>query len=444
MQPFPMELLNTILPFVISILIGALIGVDREKKKQDSKNLSSIGIRTSIFISLFGAVAAYLGQEYSPFIFLASFISIFILIISSHIYLIIRHQRIGITTEISSILLFLYGAMCTLGYIRLAIILAILTTLILTMRVHLHKIAENISDNELYDTIKFAIIAFIILPFLPNESYDNAIFGSWLPLETAHETIKSINVLNPYQIWLLVVFISGVSFLGYVLIKIFGSRSGISLTGLFGGMYSSTATSLTLASKSKSMPRVIKPFLAGIILACAISFIKTFIFIRTLNEELFLKTVLPISLMFIYLLVIGVYYMLKSPTNEQNKNKEDTSGFKTPFSLKKALQLTLFIIIALVIAKISLSFAGIELYYTIAILSAFFAIDDPIIVSTAATAGNLIDYNNAKNIVLLVTYLNMAQKAAIVYFFGNKKLFKPLATVFAGLLLVTAFGFLYL
>jgi uncharacterized membrane protein (DUF4010 family) len=439
-----LELLNTIFPFLISVLIGALIGIDREKKKQTAKNLSSIGIRTSIFISLLGAVSAYLGQEFHPAIFIVTFIILFLLITTSHIYLIIRHHRIGITTEISSLLLFLYGAMCTAGNVRLAIILAIITALVLATRVYLHDVAKNISADELYDTIKFAIIAFIILPFLPNESYDTQIFGSWLPVISGTETTHNIDVINPYQIWLLVVFISGISFAGYILVKILGNRSGISLTGFLGGLYSSTATSLTLANKSKKMPGIMKPFLAGILLACATSYIKTFIFIRALNETLFYKTLLPISLMFIYLLLAGLYFAVKTPKKEKKHNKETTIGFKTPFSLKNALSLTAFILAALIIAKISLSYAGIELYYLVAILSAFFAIDDPIIVSTAATAGSLIDYSNAKNIILLVIYLNMAQKAGIVYLFGNKKLFKPLAIVFAGLLLVTGVGFLYL
>lgn len=430
-----------IFPFIVSLVIGALIGLEREKKKIEEKNMSAIGIRTSILICLFGTLSAYLSKTYDPLIFLFGLSALLILILSSHIILVIKYKRIGLTTEISSILLFLYGAMCAFGQIQLAVILAIITALILSTRVYLHNIVNNISTRELFDTIKFAIIAFIILPFLPNISYDQQLLGSILPGAPLMEGFSDIDVLNPYRIWLLVVFVSGISFTGYILIKLFGKKVGISLTGLMGGLYSSTATSLTLANKSKEIPGTINPFVSGIVLACAISFIKTFIFIGALNEELFLKTLTPLTLMFVYLLILGLVFFFKSNKVTGNSVKK---GFKSPFSLINTIKLGSFIVAALLIAKISLMYAGVELYYIIATLSAFFAIDDPIVISTSAIAGNLMSYFDAKNIIILVTYLNMIQKVAIVYFFGNRKLVKPLALIFGGLFLVTLIGFVYL
>lgn len=434
-----MNLQDIIIPFAASILIGALIGIEREKKKQSSKNLSAVGIRSSIVISLFGAASAYLGQLISPVILLISLAAIITLTISSHIYLVAKHGLIGITTEISTILLFLYGAICVLGSVQLAVTLGILTTLILSLKGYLHGIAKNVSPREFYDTIKFAIIAFIILPFLPDRSFDQAILGPLLQ-SAPHSTIAGLDVLNPYRIWLLVVFVSGVSYAGYILVKLFGNKVGFSLSGMMGGLYSSTATSLTLAQRSKEMLKTRTPFIAGITLACAISFIKNFIFIRALNEELFIKTLIPLGLMFLYMLMAGLYMMLRTK-RETIKGEQE---IQTPFTLHKAIKLGAFIIGALLIAKITLSYARVEVYYIIATLSAFFAIDDPIIISTSTTAGSLLNMEDAKNIILLVTYLNMVQKVFIVYFFGNRKLVKPTALIFGGLLLVTLVGFIYL
>jgi len=434
-----MDLQNIVIPFAASILIGALIGIEREKNKQSASNLNAVGIRSSIVISLFGAVSAYLSQILSPIIFLISLTAIIILTIASYQYLVTKYGRIGITTEISTILLFLYGALCILGSVQLAITLGIVTTLVLSLKDYLHNIAKNVSTREFYDTIKFAIIAFIILPFLPDKNFDQTILGPLLQAANQN-TIAGLDVLNPYKIWFLVVFVSGVSYVGYILVKLFGNKVGLSLSGLMGGLYSSTATSLTLAQRSKEMLKTKIPFIAGITLACAISFIKSFIFIRALNQELFLRTLIPLSLMFIYMLGIGLYLMTQT-------KKEKTAGeqkLKTPFTLKSALKMGAFIVGALLIAKISLSYAQIEIYYIIATLSAFFAIDDPIVISTAASAGNLLNMADAKNIILLVTYLNMVQKVFIVYFFGNRKLVKPMALIFGGLLLVTLVGFIYL
>ncbi len=442
-----MDLTGLIVPFGASILIGALIGLERERKKQESQNLSAVGIRTSILIALFGSLSGYLGQIYNPAIFFASLASLIILVISSHISLIIKHDRIGITTEITTILIFLYGAMCTYGMAQLGVILAIITTLVLSLRTYLHTTIANISETELYDTLKFAIIAFIVLPFLPDQNFDGQIFGTFMPEMVSKPGIASVDVLNPYKIWLRIVFVSGISFLGYILVKVLGKKVGTSLTGLLGGFYSSTATSLALADKSKkTTSKNLNPYIAGITLAIATSFIKMFIFIRTLNEALFLRVLVPMGLMFIFLLAIGFFLMIKKTAADKvpQKKMTDDSSMETPFKLKKAVELGAFIIGALLVAKISLAYAGIELYYVVAILCSLLAIDDPIIVSTSAIAGTLIDMDNAKNIIILVIFLNAVQKAGIAWIFGNRKMVRPLLYIFAGLLLVTAAGFIYL
>lgn len=442
-----METDNIYIAFGTSLVIGALIGIEREKRKLEMGGQSAFGIRTAILVSLFGAISAYLGKEYSPFIFFFGLISILLFTFSSHLYLMTKYGRIGITTEISQLLVFIYGAMCMTGYMHFAIILGIVTAGILTVKESIHKAISKINYRELYDTIKFAIIAFIILPLLPRENYDNDLFGFFIKDRQTTEALSELNVLNPYNIWFLIVLVSGISFVGYILVKYLGKKRGIGFAGLLGGLYSSTATSLTLASKSKEMPKTTTPFVTGIVLACAISYLRTFIEIRALNEELFFRTLVPVGLMFLYLMGIGLYLFFSSKEKgggETLKTDENSTDFQTPFKLSKAIKLGGFIVAALLIAKISLSITGIEWYYAISMAMAFFAIDDPIVISTSASAGTLLSFNDAKNIILLVVYLNMVQKVAIMYFFGNKKLVKPLGVIFGGLLLVTLAGIFYL
>jgi uncharacterized membrane protein (DUF4010 family) len=175
------------------------------------------------------------------------------------------------------------------------------------------------------------------------------------------------------------------------------------------------------------------------VLACGISYIRTFIELRTLNSALFTRTLIPVGLMFIYLMIVGLYLLL----GKKHENITHSAEFKTPFELTEAIKLGGFIIGALLIAKIVLSYAGISIYYIVASLMAFFAIDDPVVISTAASAGKLITFDQAKNIVLLIVFLNMAQKVGLMYFFGNRKLVKPMAIIFGGLLIVTLAGFFF-
>lgn len=431
-------MLNDIfLPLATSLLIGGLIGLEREKNKQELKGISAVGIRTDLLISLFGALSTFLGQTYHPIFFLLSLGAILIFTICSYIYLMVKYQRIGVTTEISTILVFLLSALSMAGYAQLAVVLAIITVLILSLKSHLHDAVAKINQQELFDTIKFAIIVFIILPFLPNKDFDLDLFHMLFQGQQPPETFQQISVLNPYKIWFLVVLISAVSFVGYILIKLFGKKKGISFAGLLGGLYSSTATSLTLAQKSKELPKTGTPFIAGITLACGISFIRTFIEIRALNSELFLRTLIPLSLMFIYLMACGLFFVF---WKKKEKTIEHETNFETPFKLKQALKLAIYLVCSLLLGKILLSYTSINVYYLVAGAMAFFAIDDPIVITTSATAGSLISYDHAKNIILMVTCLNMVQKVAMVYFFGNRRLLKPLAAIFGGLVIVTIAG----
>ncbi len=436
-----MDILNILIAIGASIIIGALIGLEREKAKQYKQGVSQIGIRTDILICLFGAISAFLGKTVNPVFFLVCFIALILFVLSSYIYLAIALKRIGITTEISTIVVFLLGAMAMDGYMQLAVILAILVTLILSIKTVLHHAVMKINTHEIYDTVKFAIIAFIILPFLPNQYYDHTIYNAFFPNTPPPAAFDQIQVLNPYNIWFLVVLVSGISFLGYILIKTIGNRKGISISGLIGGLYSSTATSLSLSQQSKKHPEITTPFVTGIIFACGISFTRTFIFIRALNAELFNRTFIPVLLMALYLMGAGAYLYFHKKKSGIKPAK--AMKLKTPFELMQALKMGGFISGALLIAKLVLTYASVNFYYIIAALTAFFAIDDPFVISSAASAGKLITMTQAKNVILLVMFLNMFQKAFLVLLFGNKKLFKPLLKVFAGLFLVTIVGFLY-
>jgi len=435
-----MDLFTEIIPLGVSILIGALIGIEREKTKQSAKGLSAIGIRTDILISLFGALSAFFGIKVNPAIFIVCLSALMIFTISSYLYLSITHKRIGITTEISTILVFLYGALAMSGYSQLAIILAIVTVSVLSIRKVIHKAVQTINDTEIFDTIKFAIIAFIILPFLPNKSFDNAIFNYILPGQQPPASFNVVNVLNPYNIWFLIVLVSGISFLGYIMVKALGKNKGIGFAGMVGGLYSSTATSLTLAHKSKEMPATRTAFVAGITLACGISFIRTFIEIRALNEQFFNYALPAILPMFAYLMIVGFFLMFRT---KQETVQDSANQFETPFKLGSAIKLGAYIVSTLIIAKLLLAYSNINLYYIVAAGMSFLAIDDPITISTSTAAGTLMGLNEAKNVILLAIFLNMIQKIATVYFFGNKKLVKPLAYIFGGLLLVTLFSLVY-
>jgi uncharacterized membrane protein (DUF4010 family) len=430
----------------IGAVIGAIVGLEREKSMQINQEKSPIGVRTDILIGLFGGVALYLSQIVNPWVFLISF---FAVIAYSFVPLTRQsssgEKMMSYKTAISSVIVFLMGALAFHGEIQIALTVAIITTFVLSLKYTLTKFIVGISYTELIDAVKFLIIAFIILPFLPNQAFDQSIIGFFEP-DTFVKPLDT-NIINPYRIWLLIVIISGLNFLGYILVKIFGRHKGYSLTGLIGGFYSSTVTSLNLATTSKAHPDLVYPFVAGILLACGTSFFKMFVLIRTLNTALFDRLFLGMLAMCAYLLLAGgIFHYIgeKKRRGKKQTAQKELVHVKSPLNLKSAFKLAGFVLLIMLAANLILRYADVTWYYALAGLMAFFAVDDPVIISTADMAGKVLTLDTAKNIILGVILLNFLQKPATAWFFGNRKMLKPLVLGFLGLVLVTVGGLLYL
>src|SRR5690606_30734331 len=155
-----------------------------------------------------------------------------------------KNGHLGTTTEVAAVLTILAGALCYWNQLAFAAALAVSITVLLTLKLQTQSLVRNISREDVYAPLKSAVICLIILPVLPQEGYGPPPF----------------DVLVPYKVWLMVVFISGISFLGYVLIKIVGAKRGVGLTGLLGGLASSTAVTLTFSQRSRDTEELAKPF----------------------------------------------------------------------------------------------------------------------------------------------------------------------------------------
>ena len=221
--------LDIIKPFLIALALGALIGLEREYARYRKRGHHYAGIRTLPLIALFGALSAYLGDKINIWILILGIALTGILILMAY-FSITRKKEVnfGATSELAGFLTFFIGMLTYYNELKLAVSLAVIITLVLYARSALHHFAQKIREKELSDTLKFAVIAFVILPFLPNESY-----GPY-------------GLFNPYLFWLIVVFISGISFAGYVLLKWFGEK-GLVLTGILAGLVSSTMATISFA-----------------------------------------------------------------------------------------------------------------------------------------------------------------------------------------------------
>ncbi len=395
----------------VALLLGALIGLEREYARYHKRGHDYAGIRTFPLISLFGALAALLGELINPWILIVGIGLIGALIVISYFFVTFRSkQYTGATSEVAGFLTFFIGIICYYGDIGLAAALAVVITSILYARSMLHHFAERIKKYELADTLKFALIALVILPFLPNKYYG--------PYE----------LFNPFMFWLMVVFISGISFLGYFLMKWFG-KTGIGLTGILGGLISSTALSLSFAERSKKETQIYKALALGVILANGIMFLRILIVVFVLNRGLFIKLLLPLGILALITAIFS-YLLITKIKNVPGKIK-----LKSPFTLWPALKFGFFFAIILALIKLAEVYFSSKGVYLVSFLSGFADVD-AVTISLSQLAKSTLTEQTASIGIVIAALTNLAVKGGIAYVFGEKKFSKIIVGFFAFLIAV--------
>ncbi len=221
--------------FATALLIGALLGIERERHKREHDELTIGGLRTFILLTLIGALGGWLTLVLgSPWILAAALVVAVAPVIAGYV-LSARTQpdSLGLTTELAAIAACLLGAMTTLGYRDLAVGLGVMVAALLAYKQPLHGIVRKLDREDVYAGLRLMIATFIVLPLLPDRAID------------------PLGALNPRSLWVLVLLISSLSLVGYVATRLLGTQRGIPLTGLTGGLVSSTAVTLAFSKQSR-------------------------------------------------------------------------------------------------------------------------------------------------------------------------------------------------
>jgi uncharacterized membrane protein (DUF4010 family) len=289
----------------LSILLGALIGAQREIRLQKRKINDFAGFRTFTLVSILGFISGFLSFEIfnNELIILIGLIGMFSAsIVAYKAILKISPKQITITTLISSIITFLNGILISLEMYQLSITIAIIITTILFLGNALHKFAKKLKEKDAFATLKFAIISLVVLPLLPNENYSPLnfpIIGELLKHQTYIEQslLASLDVFNLFHIWLMVVFISGIAYFGYIMMMTIGAQRGIIFTGFLGGFMSSTALTSSFAIESKKLTYLANPLAVGTIIACSTMFFRIIVEVAILNPELVPNLLISFTIM---------------------------------------------------------------------------------------------------------------------------------------------------
>ncbi|HEY5647082.1 MAG TPA: MgtC/SapB family protein, partial [Pseudomonadales bacterium] len=213
----------------VALGLGLLVGLQREWAED-----KPLGLRSFALITLVGAITGLYAAASSVWIVAAGLIAV-TTAVTVHTVLLAREQPVrGMTTELAAIAMYLIGAMTTSGWIVPAVVLAGIVMLLLHWKQTMHEWVDRIDVQEFQAVARFVLVTLVVLPVLPDRP-----FGPY-------------EVLNPFQIWLMVVLIVGLNLSGYFGLRMASGRGGVLLSGALGGLVSSTATTLSVATRSRT------------------------------------------------------------------------------------------------------------------------------------------------------------------------------------------------
>jgi len=414
--------LSFFVDFMVAIALGILVGLEREFHASKDRKESFAGIRTFTVVAIFGALVGYLGITYSFWIIVAGLICFSIFAIVFYIIDCQVSKHYGATTEIASIVVFVIGILCSASQLRLAIIATILLTLFLSLKGPLHGFVKKLNKEDIYSTLKFAIIAFIILPFLPNHPY-----GPY-------------GVFNPYKIWMIVVLISAISLVGYLAMKFIGAKKGMGLTGFFGGFVSSTAVSMSMSQTSKTVTKIVNPFVFAMVIASSTMFFRVLVVVGILNKALIGKLLIPLLAMGITG-AVSAFVLWKKKNGVSEKDKQ--LKIHSPFTVGPALKFALFFIIVLFVAKIGSVYLGSKGMYLTALLSGLADVDALTVSVAELTSAGSVAADVGVTAIVIAVITNTMVKAGIANIFGGKEFKKKINIVFSLIILAGIISLLF-
>jgi uncharacterized membrane protein (DUF4010 family) len=394
--------LQAVWNFATALLIGALLGIERERHKREHDEITIGGLRTFILFALIGALGGWLALALgSPWILVAALFAALAPVLAGYV-LSVRAQpdALGLTTELAAVAACLLGAMTILGYRDLAVGLAVAVAAVLAYKQPLHGLVRRLDRDDVYAGLRLLIATFIVLPLLPSGAID-----PW-------------GALEPRSLWMLVLLISSLSLVGYVATRLLGARRGIPLTGLTGGLVSSTAVTLAFARQSREPGAggAAGALASGILLAWAVMFLRVIVEVLVVNRDLLGRVALPFGVMAVAAAATAVVLRSGAPPD----GRAGGVPLKNPFSLTAAMQFAVFFAIVLLVVKLVQNYAPGRGVYFVAALAGTTDVDA--ITLSMAQYARTGSAELAAQAITLAALTNTVVKTALAATLGSARL----------------------
>ncbi len=403
--------LNRLSPFLISLAVGLLIGLERERNPN-----ARGGLRTFALVALSGCLAAMIGAiTASPWIIGAGLLVFGGMMVASY-YRNPPEGDPGTTTVAAVVVCYGLGVLTWLGEEQIAIVIAILTTLLLYFKPELRVVSHQITRRDLLSVLQFCVLSFVILPFLPDQG------------------VGPYEAINPHHVWWMVILVSGLSLAGYAALRIAGPGRGTILTGIFGGIASSTATTLAFARRAHANPDHLDQSAQVILIANTILIVRISLFVFVITPAL----AGDLLVMMGGALIAALSFLLW----RQHRPEARTVG--APLEIKNPAEITTALTFGLLYAAIQLTSAwltdhvGHQGVYALAAVSGLTDLD-AITLSTLHMAKlGSVDGATVMFVIAIALCANMLFKGSLAWIIGNRELARRVAmgyaTTLAGLL----------
>jgi uncharacterized membrane protein (DUF4010 family) len=402
-------------PLAIALGLGLLVGLQRE---WDRHPLA--GIRTFTLITLLGAISALLARDFGGWIVAASLLGLAALLISGNW---LRESGnpdapVGQTTETAALLMFSVGAMLMAGYTLPAVVLGGATAVLLHLKDRMERVVGRLSASDIRAVFQFVLIALVILPLLPNETY-----GPY-------------DVLNPFKIWLMVVLIVGISLSAYVAYRLVGVHAGSILGGILGGLISSTATTVSYARQCKDKPQVVGTASLVIVIASTVVLVRVAIEIAAVARGLLPALIPPFAAIFALMAGLSAWLYLRS-----QQGKAEPPEHSNPSQLKPAIVFGLLYAVVLLMVAFFRDYFGDTAIYAAAVISGLTDVDALTLSVAELFNRERVPEDTAWRAILLATLSNLAFKAGAAGVLGGAALFRIVGaafgvTILAGLAII--------
>lgn len=384
----------------IALAIGLLIGLERGwSARAQAEGMRIAGLRTHGLLGLLGGLWAMLSLQAGAVLMGFAFLALTLMILIAYRGSVKTFGNFSITGSIASLTTFSLGALTLYGHSMIAVATAVVITALLGFKPVLHDWINHIEQQELYATLKLLLISVVILPVLPNQSY-----GPW-------------EAFNPYLIWWMVVLIASIAYLGYFAMRIVGNRHGPMLTGIFGGLVSSTLVTLNLSRLVQQFPGMRNAVAAGILVACATMFLRilllTFIINVPLSETLFPPMLACFAVTIVSAFLFWRYADDLPPGTEIQ--------LQNPFQLGVALKFATLLALVMLLTRVLKAYFGDMGTYFLAAVSGLADVD-AITLSVGHAIKSRAEIGSAGYAILLAATVNSGFKSALSGLIGDRGL----------------------